>query len=346
LPDVKTIGCPDVFVQPFAWDEYIFPVWHAKTKPRRYLEEALSLSTHEGTDEWPALPYEAWKDTCETLHLWSQVIGKVKLALNPPENHWWHVSLAIAARGLTTGPIPYRGRILEVQLDFIDHHLRILTSDGQTRTMPLVPRSVASFYREFMASLRALGIEVAINTLPSEVKSPIPCDQDEEHASYDPGYSGRFWQVLARTTGVLKRHRSRFIGKSSPIHFFWGSFDLALSFFSGRRAPERPNADRMTREAYSHEVISCGFWPGNEAFPAPAYYAYIWPEPRGFQNAPVLPPAAFYSPQFGDFLLRYDDVRSAPRPEQELSDFFQSTYEAGVRLAAWDRESLERETKA
>lgn len=295
-----------------------------------------------GADEWPALPYEMWKDTCETLHMWTQVVGKVKLALNPPENHWWHVSLGLAARGLTTGPIPYRSRTFEVQFDFIDHDLHILTSDGQVKTLPLVPRSVADFYREFMGSLRALGIEVVINTLPSEVKSPIPCDQDEEHASYDPDYSGRFWRILARTASILKRHRSRFIGKASPIHFFWGSFDLALSFFSGRRAPERPNADQMTREAYSHEVISCGFWPGNETFPAPAFYAYISPEPPGFQNASGLPAATFYSREFGEFLLPYDDVRSADRPGQELFDFFQGTYEAGVRLAKWDRESLER----
>jgi hypothetical protein len=274
--------------------------------------------------------------------MWSQVVGKVKLVLNPPENHWWHVSLAVAARGLTTGLIPYRSRTFEVQFDFIDHALHILTSDGQTKTLPLVPRSVAEFYREFMSSLRTLGIEVSINTLPSEVRNPIPCDKDEKHASYDPEYSGRFWRILTRTTSVLKRHRSRFIGKASPIHFFWGSFDLALSFFSGRRAPERPKADRMTREAYSHEVISCGFWPGNEAFPAPAFYAYVSPEPPGFQSAPVLPAAAIYSSQFGDFLLRYDDMRSADKPEQALFDFYQSTYEAGARLARWDRDSLER----
>ena len=306
-----------------------------------------SLSSNpEASGPWPALPYEAWKDTCETLHLWTQVVGKVKLALNPPENHWWHVSLALAARGLTTGPILFRQGIFEVQLDFIDHNLFVLTSDGGIKALPLVPRSVAGFYREFMDCLRGLGIEVSINPLPSEIKSPIPCDQDEEHASYDPEYSGRFWRILVRTASVMKRHRSRFIGKASPVHFFWGAFDLALSFFSGRRAPERPNADSMTREGYSHEVISCGFWPGNESFPEPVFYAYISPEPPGFRSVPVVPSAAFYSEQLGEYLLRYDDLRSADRPEEALLDFYRSTYEAAARLGKWDLESLERSDAA
>ncbi|HVP19406.1 MAG TPA: DUF5996 family protein [Spirochaetia bacterium] len=299
-------------------------------------------NSRDAPDEWPALPYEEWKETCDTLHLWSQVVGKVKLALNTPENHWWHVAFALTARGLTTGPVPYRGRIFAVEFDFLDHNLRILSSEGGAKAVPLVARSVARFYREFMECLRALGIEVAINTLPSEVKDPIPCDQDEEHASYDPEYAGRFWRILVRTASVLKRHRSRFVGKASPVHFFWGSFDLALSFFSGRRAPERPQADRMTREGYSHEVISCGFWPGNEAFSTPAFYAYTAPEPPGFARAAVLPSDAFYSKQFGEFLLRYADMRAADRPDQALFDFCQSTYEAGASLGNWDRESLER----
>jgi Family of unknown function (DUF5996) len=303
---------------------------------------SFSSSQKETSAQWPTLAYEAWKETCETLHLWLQVVGKVKLALNPQENHWWHVTFGLSVRGLTTGPIPYRGRTFEVQFDFIENNLHILTSEGANKTIALVPRSVAGFYREFMQCLRALGIEVRINTLPSEVKSPIPCDQDEEHASYDPVYAGRFWLILRQTAIVLKRHRSRFIGKCSPVHFFWGGFDLALTFFSGRRAPDRPGADRITREGYSHEVISCGFWPGGETFPAAAFYAYASPQPAGFASAPVLPSAASYNDQLGEFLLRYDDMRTADRPEQALLDFFSSTYEAGANLAAWDRQSLER----
>ena len=297
-------------------------------------------------ERWPALPYGEWKDTRDTLHLWTQVVGKVKLALNPYENHWWHISLSMTARGLTTGPMPCndrKGRVLEIQFDFIDHALCMLVSDGPRKVVPLIPRSVAEFYREFMQCLRALGIDVSINPLPSEIASAIPCDQDEQHASYDPEYAARFWQILLHTAMVLKRHRSRFIGKCSPVHFFWGGFDLALSFFSGRRAPERRGADLMTREGYSHEVISCGFWPGSESFQEPAFYAYAAPEPPGLKSSPVLPPAAFYHPQLGEFLLRYEDVRTSLDPEQALLDFCGSTYEASVNLAGWDRAALERQ---
>ncbi len=299
-------------------------------------------------DSWPALPYMEWKDTCETLHLWTQIVGKVKLALCPPENHWWHVTFSVTPRGLGTGPIPWvgpRSRIFEIQFDFIDHELLILASDGARKTIPLVPRSVASFYREFMECLAALGIGVRINPLPSEIPSPIRCDQDEQHASYDPAQAGRFWQVLLRAAMVLRRHRSRFIGKTSPVHFFWGGFDLALTFFSGRRAPERPGADMITREGYSHEVISCGFWPGGESLPEPAFYAYAAPEPAGFKGASVLPQSAFYHPRLGEFLLRYDDMRAAADPEQALLDFCRSTYEAGANLAGWERAALERPTR-
>jgi hypothetical protein len=296
-------------------------------------------------ERWPALPYGEWKDTRDTLHLWTQVVGKIKLALNPYENHWWHISLFVTARGLTTGPMPcsdQRGRVLEVQLDFIDHALRMLVSDGTRKVVPLIPRSVAAFYRELMECLRALEIDVTINPLPSEIASPIPCDQDEQHASYDPVWAGRFWRILLETAMVLRRHRSRFIGKCSPIHFFWGSFDLALSFFSGRRAPERKGADLMTREGYSHEVISCGFWPGSETFQAPAFYAYASPEPPGLAGAALLPSAAFYDPRLREFLLRYDDMRTALDPEQALLDFCRSTYEAAADLSRWDRGALER----
>jgi hypothetical protein len=296
-------------------------------------------------EQWPALPYTEWKDTCETLHLWTQIVGKVKLALCPPENHWWHVTFTVTAGGLSTGPIPWDGpprRTFEIRFDFVDHELLIMTSDGAVKAIPLVPRSVARFYRELMECLAALEIGVRINPLPSEIANPIRCDQDEAHASYDPVHANRFWRILLETATVLRRHRSRFIGKCSPVHFFWGGFDLALTFFSGRRAPERPGADLMTREGYSHEVISCGFWPGSESFPEPAFYAYAAPEPAGFAAAPVLPPAAFYHPQLKEFLLRYDDMRAAPDPAQALRDFCRSTYEAGATLAGWDRAALER----
>lgn len=305
----------------------------------------MDTKTTSTAERWPALPLEAWKETCDTLHMWTQIVGKVRLALSPPMNHWWQVPLYVTARGLTTSPIPVheeQDRIFEVQFDFIDHNLFVLTSDGATKAMPLIPRSVAGFYQEFMGSLRSLGIEVTINTLPSEVKNPIPCDQDEVHASYDPVYANRFWRVLVQTDTVMKHYRSHFTGKCSPVQFFWGSFDLALTFFSGRRVPQRPGADSITREAYSHEEISCGFWPGDDRFPTPAFYSYTAPAPAGLETASLRPSAAFYSPQMGEFLLRYDDVRSAPSPDQALLDFFQSSYGAGANLAHWDREALER----
>jgi len=291
---------------------------------------------------WPSLPYDAWKETLDTLHMWTQIVGKVRMELSPPVNHWWHVTLYVTPRGLTTSSIPYQGRSFAVNFDFIDHHLYILTSDGTTKALPLIPRTVAAFYREFMACLHALGIDVMINTLPSEVRNPIRCDEDEVHASYDPVYAQRFWRVLAQIDTVMQRYRSPFLGKSSPVQFFWGSFDLALTLFSGRRAPERPGADRMTRESTSHEEISCGFWPGNDNFPIPAFYSYTSPEPHGLKTAAIRPAAASYNPELSEFLLHYDDVRSASSPQQALLEFFQSTYEAGATLAKWDREALER----
>ena len=300
------------------------------------------MSNRETTEKWPALPLEAWRDTCDTLHMWMQVVGKVRMVLSPFENHWWHVPLYVTARGLTTSPIPYQGRTFEVDFDFIDHNLLIQTSDGTSKTMPLISRSVADFYQEFMTSLRALQIEVTINTLPSEVTNPIHCDQDFVHASYDPEYANRFWRILVQTAAVMKRYRSRFIGKCSPVHFFWGGFDLALTFFSGRRAPERPDEDHMQREAMSHEEISCGFWPGDERFPEPAFYSYTSPAPPGLESSSLRPAGAFYDPHLGEFLLSYDDVRNAASPDQALLDFFQSAYEAGATLAHWDRAALER----
>jgi hypothetical protein len=264
------------------------------------------------------------------------------MELSPFLNHWWHVTLYVTPRGLTTSSIPYQGGTFEVTFDFIEHNLCICTSDGTIKALPLIPRSVAAFYREFMACLQALSIEVTINTLPSEVSNPIRCDEDEVHASYDPIYAQRFWRILVQTDTVLQHYRSPFLGKCSPVHFFWGGFDLALTLFSGRRAPERPSANRMMREASSHEEISCGFWPGSDRFPVPAFYSYTSPEPPGLKTATIRPATAFYSQELGEFLLRYEDVRHAPSPEQALLEFFQSTYEAGATLAQWDREALER----
>lgn len=295
------------------------------------------------TERWPALPYAEWRDTCQTLHLYTQIVGKVRLALSPYMNHWWQVPLYLTARGLTTSPIPYRDGVCEVQFDFIDHNLHISTSAGGVKSLPLLPRSVATFYREFMRALQALDIAVTINPLPSEIQNAIRCDIDEEHDAYDPIYAHRFWQILVETTKVMEGYRSRFIGKSSPIHFFWGSFDLALTFFSGRPAPERPGADSITREAYSHEVISCGFWPGNDQFPEPAFYVYAAPLPDGLAQTHVRPAAASFSPEMGEFLLRYDTIRQDAAPEQQVRAFFDSAYEACATLAHWDRAALEHQ---
>jgi uncharacterized protein DUF5996 len=293
-------------------------------------------------ERWPALPYQVWKETYETLHMWTQIVGKVRLELSPFLNHWWHVTLYVTPRELTTSAIPYHGSSFDVTFDFLEHNLFICTSEGTTKALPLIPRSVAAFYREFMDCLHGLGIQVTINTLPSEVQSPIRCDIDEVHASYDPVYAQRFWRILTQTATVMQRYRAPFVGKSSPVHFFWGSFDLAVTLFSGRRAPERPGADRMMREAMSHEEISCGFWPGNDSFPTPAFYAYTSPEPPGLPTAAIRPQEAFYSRELGEFLLRYEEVRNASSPEQALLAFFQSAYEAGATLGQWDREALER----
>ncbi len=305
------------------------------------MENTNKIYQKEAAENWPALPFAAWRDTCETLHMWTQIVGKVRLEMSPFVNHWWHVPLYVTARGLTTSAIPAQSGTFAVNFDFIDHNLLVLTSDGTRKTLPLIPRSVAAFYREFMACLHALGIEITIYTLPCEVHNPIRFDQDEVHASYDPVYAQRFWRILVQADNVLKRYRSPFLGKSSPIHFFWGSFDLAQSRFSGRRAPEKVGMDRITRLAYSHEVISCGFWPGDDRFPAPAFYSYTYPEPPGLNAASLLPATAFYSQELGECLLRYDDVRSAPSPEQALLEFFQSTYAAGAALAHWDCAALE-----
>ena len=291
---------------------------------------------------WPALPLAKWSDTYHTLHMWTQIVGKVRLALSPHINHWWEVPLYVSARGLNTSPIPYGNSIFEVEFDFLDHHLTIKTNTGELKRIGLYPRSVADFYEEFMRTLSSLGFEVKIWHVPVEVPDPIPFDQDQQHASYDPMYANAFWRVLIQVDEVLKEFRGKFIGKSSPVHFFWGSFDMAVTRFSGRRAPERPGADSITREAYSHEVISAGFWPGGGDVNGAAFYAYAAPEPEGFSKSLVKPSEAFYHSGLKEFLLMYDDVRTADFPRARLMDFLQSTYEAGANLSKWDRPSLER----
>jgi hypothetical protein len=302
---------------------------------------ATTGTTHQ-PELWPALPLSEWADTYATLHMWTQVVGKVRLALSPRVNHWWEVPLYVSARGLTTSPIPYENGIFEVQFDFIEHKLEISTMDGELKSLRLVPRTVADFYAEFMEMIHSLGINVRIWKMPVEVPNPIRFDQDRTHASYDPEYAHRFWRILVTVDSVFKEFRSRFIGKTSPVHFFWGSFDMAVTRFSGRRAPERPGADRITREAYSHEVISVGFWPGGGDIKDTAFYAYAAPEPVGFGDHHVRPAKAFYSKQMSEFFLMYDDVRAADSPRDALLEFCQSTYEAGADLGKWDRANLER----
>ncbi len=293
-------------------------------------------------NSWPELPLQAWQDTYATLHMWTQIVGKVRLALSPRVNHWWEVPLYVNARGLTTSAIPYGDGIFEVQFDFIDHTLTTQTSWGSAKTIPLKPQTVAAFHAEFMSALRSLGIEVKIWPTPVEVPNPVAFGHDTQHASYDPEYAHRLWQILILCQNIFQDFRAGFIGKDSPVHFFWGSFDLCVTRFSGRRAPERPEADSITREAYSHEVISAGFWPGGGDIKGPAFYAYAAPEPPGFAEQHVQPAAAFYHPQLHEFLLMYDDVRRAASPREALLSFLQSTYDAGANLAHWDRKELER----
>jgi len=295
------------------------------------------------SDYWPALPLAEWKDTYATLHMWTQIVGKVRLALSPAINHFWGTALYVSARGLTTSPIPYAKGVFEINFDFIAHTLEIATSFGETRAFRLVPRTVAAFYAKLMGALYSPGIDVKIWPMPVEVPRPVRFNLDESHATYDSKYAHRFWQILVSVNTIFWEFRSRFIGKVSPVHFFWGSFDLAVTRFSGRRAPERPGADPITKEAYSHEVISVGFWPGDgEVVKDAAFYAYAAPEPAGFKERRVRPAKAFYSTERNEFFLMYDDVRLSDSPEQLLLDFCQSTYEAGAILGNWDRPNLER----
>ena len=304
------------------------------------------MSSHKEAAEWPALPFEGWRETCATLHMWTQVVGKVRLAQAPHLNHWWQVPLYVTSRGLTTSPVPYGQRTFQIDFDFHSHHLRIETHDGGAREMALTPRTVADFYGEFDSLMKGLGLEVKIWTTPVEVPDPIPFEKDETHRSYDPEYANRFWRALVQSERVFQQFRAGFVGKCSPVHFFWGSFDLAVTRFSGRRAPEHPGtpgvADSITREAYSHEVSSAGFWPGGPALPEPIFYSYAYPEPGGFNAARVGPASAYYNTDFKEFVLPYEAVRTSDGPDAALLEFLQTTYEAAADHANWDRAALER----
>jgi hypothetical protein len=295
---------------------------------------------------WPELKFSEWQDTLATLHMWTQVVGKIRLEQTPLVNHWWNVPLYVSARGLTTSAMPHEDRIFEIEFDFIDHQLLIKCSDGSTKTLPLWPQSVAGFYADVMSALRDLGMEIKIWSMPVEVPNPIRFEEDNIHASYDREYVNRFWRALVKMDDVLKEFRARFIGKVSPVHFFWGSFDLAVTRFSGRLAPPREGADLITREAYSHEVISHGWWPGSKDMEA-AFYSYTTPEPPGLSyvvgQGKILPEQTFYSSEMKEFFLLYNDVRKSASPEKALMDFCQTTYEAGANLAGWDRAALEKQ---
>jgi len=304
------------------------------------------LEIDAGSPAWPLLCYEEWKDTQATLHLWTQVIGKIRLVQTAWTNYSWHVALYVTSRGLTTSPIPYGGRTFEIIFDFLDHELRIETSEGAVESLELAPRTVADFYQEVFQRLGSLGLDIRIRTMPCEIPGAIPFDQDREHGTYDAEHATRFWRALVQADRVLKSFRSRFGGKASPVHFFWGSFDLAVTRFSGRRAPPHPGGvpnlpDWVAREAYSHEVSSCGFWPGGESMPEPVFYAYAYPEPAGFKTTPVRPAPAHYEAGLSEFVLAYEEVQLAADPDAMLLEFLQSSYEAAADRGGWDRASFE-----
>lgn len=305
-------------------------------------EDGRALSS----ELWPALPLDEWADTYATLHMWTQVVGKIRLARAPMVNHWWQVTLYVTSRGLTTGPIPDGQRTFQIDFDLIDHRLIIETSTGERRELPLESRTVAEFYRDVFAALASLGIDVRIWTRPVEVEQSIPFEQDRQHATYDAAHAARFFAALVQADRVMKRARSGFTGKCSPVHFFWGAFDLALTRFSGRRAPLHPGgipnvADRVMHEAYSHECASCGFWPGGGAVKEPAFYAYANPEPAGFAEFPIRPEQAYYSTEMREFVLPYERARESADPDRTLLEFIQSTYEAAAELGGWNRSELE-----
>ena len=297
------------------------------------------------SEQWPELEFARWRETAATLQLWTQIVGKVRLSLTPWVNHSWHVPLYVTARGLGTSPIPFAQELLEIEFDFLGHRLHLRTSAGGERSLALEPRPVADFYARVLALLRELGVEVTINTLPSELEHPVRFPDDHVHASYDAAAAQRFWRALLATHRVFRHFRSGFLGKVSPVHFFWGSFDLAVTRFSGRKAPLHPGGvpglpDAVAREAYSHEVSSAGFWPGNDAFPQAAFYSYAYPEPAGFRDRPITPPAR-YEAKLGEFLLPYEVVRTAADPEGTLLDFLSRTYAAAADRGRWDRAALE-----
>ncbi|HEX6477647.1 MAG TPA: DUF5996 family protein [Ktedonobacteraceae bacterium] len=292
---------------------------------------------------WPLLPLDAWKKTYETLHMWTQVVGKVKLELCPFLNQWWEVGFPVTARGLTTSLIPSPTGAFQVTFDFINHNLSLLTSDGKRKNLALMPRSVADFYQHFMTALNALGIQVKINTMPSEVENPIPFEQDHTHNSYDPEYVNRWWRILVQVDKLFQQYRSYFIGKSSPVLFYWGTFDLAESRYSEKRATPPPGANRIVRLSENQETIESGFWPGSGKVQAPAFYSFTYPKPAGLENTLIHPNAAQYNTDMGEFILLYEDVRKATSPERALLEFFQSTYEAGATLAHWNRQGLEQQ---
>jgi Family of unknown function (DUF5996) len=294
---------------------------------------------------WPDLPYTAWRETAATLQLWTQIVGKVRLTLTPWLNHGWQVPLYVTARGLCTSPVPFDSEILEIEFDFISHRLLARTSRGEERTLPLEPQAVVDFHVRVIDLLKSLGIEAAINDMPNEVPHPIRFSQDRIHAAYDAAAAHRFWRALIQVDRIFKLFRSGFLGKASPVHFFWGSFDLAVTRFSGRTAPLHPGGvpglpDAVTREAYSHEVSSAGFWPGNEAFPQAAFYSYAYPEPAGFRER-LVTPGAHFDTKLGEFVLLYDMVRAAPNPDALLLDFLSTTYAAAAEAGGWDHASLE-----
>ena len=307
----------------------------------------MTTSTTVAPDQWPSLPLEAWRETYATIHMWTQIAGKIRLVQTPWVNHSWHVALYLTASGLTTSPIPHGARTFEIDFDFIDHQLTIQSSDGGRGVLWLQSQSVAAFYKGLMDELDKLDLRVRIFTKPNEVADPVPFDRDDAPRAYDREYANRFWRVLVQADRVFNIFRARFIGKCSPVHFFWGGPDLALTRFSGRKAPEHPGGipnlpDWVTREAYSHEVSSCGFWAGGGNIDYPVFYSYAYPEPAGFADAPVRPDGAFYDRELGEFLLPYDRVRQSALPDETLLEFLQTTYDAAATLAHWDRNALER----
>ncbi len=307
----------------------------------------MNTSASSRPEAWPSLPLEAWRETYAALHLWTQIVGKIRLSLSPWVNHSWHTTLYVTARGLTTSAIPYDSRSFQIDFDFLEHQLWVRSSDGRSAALGLEPQSVASFYKRILEQMHKLDLDVRIHRKPNELAEAIPFDEDDTPRPYDAEYANRFWQVLEQSDRVFKVFRARFLGKCSPVHFFWGAADLAVTRFSGRRAPQHPGGvpnlpDWVAREAYSHEVSSCGFWPGSGPVQYPAFYSYAYPEPAGFSQAPLKPDSAFYSDDLKEFILPYDELRNAKSPDNTLLDFLQTTYEAAANLAKWDRSALER----